>query len=363
MDLLLELVRLADLRADVAGVYAADIRRHLAEHAGRPPRSYRAIYDTWGPEDAENRSYSLWASRPRRLPATSGAQNGRRPAAHRSAPLRPPSPTGSSACTCTSRRLAGPVLPEYLGSPWVILYAVASALEGHVLRAEGHKGLGGLLVEATPGPSDDQRPGRQALLRPESDAPRRTECPEAADARKQLLVRHVRWLHPHPSREPPREVTRRHGRVVGDREHGRHRRDVLLNGQLSARQVEARWLQECQRPNHGGLELGGQHRCVRAVRMGNDVPSSAGTEPSEKTLSVPSGIVGDTFARQEQPARLSDRRLVWPGVDAFPPRSVNKHDIHSRHGAAPPAPGSEPQRVAGAGRWFHLTEIVKGGPR
>lgn len=62
MDLLLELVRLADLRADDVGVYAADIRRHLTEHAGRPPRSYRAVYDTWGPKGAEKRSYSLWAS-------------------------------------------------------------------------------------------------------------------------------------------------------------------------------------------------------------------------------------------------------------------------------------------------------------
>lgn len=62
MDLLLELVRMAYLRADDAGVYATDIREHLINHDGRPPRSYRAIYDTWGPKDNEKRSYSLWAS-------------------------------------------------------------------------------------------------------------------------------------------------------------------------------------------------------------------------------------------------------------------------------------------------------------
>ena len=45
-----------------AGVYATDIREHLINHDGRPPRSYRAIYDTWGPKDNEKRSYSLWAS-------------------------------------------------------------------------------------------------------------------------------------------------------------------------------------------------------------------------------------------------------------------------------------------------------------
>ena len=62
MDLLLELVRMADLRADDADVYAADIRQHLTTHGGRPPRNYRAIYDTRGPKGNENKNYSLWAS-------------------------------------------------------------------------------------------------------------------------------------------------------------------------------------------------------------------------------------------------------------------------------------------------------------
>lgn len=62
MNLLLELVRLADLRADEASVYAADIRQYLAKFDGPAPRSYRTVYDTWGPKDAEQRVYSLWAS-------------------------------------------------------------------------------------------------------------------------------------------------------------------------------------------------------------------------------------------------------------------------------------------------------------
>ena len=62
MNLLLELVRLADLRADDPSVYATDIRHYFTEQSGRPPRSYRAIYDSWGPKSAEHRTYSLWAS-------------------------------------------------------------------------------------------------------------------------------------------------------------------------------------------------------------------------------------------------------------------------------------------------------------
>jgi hypothetical protein len=62
MNLLLELMRLAQLRVDNVTSYAADIRAYLKEHNGRPPRAYRAIYDPWGPKDQQKRSYSLWAS-------------------------------------------------------------------------------------------------------------------------------------------------------------------------------------------------------------------------------------------------------------------------------------------------------------
>lgn len=62
MDLLLELVRLADLHADDPRAYAADLRQHLQAIGGRPSRTYRALYDTWGPKKSEKRTYSLWAS-------------------------------------------------------------------------------------------------------------------------------------------------------------------------------------------------------------------------------------------------------------------------------------------------------------
>jgi hypothetical protein len=44
-NLMLELVRLSQLRADNASDYTMDIRTHLTAHNGRPPRTYRAIYD------------------------------------------------------------------------------------------------------------------------------------------------------------------------------------------------------------------------------------------------------------------------------------------------------------------------------
>ncbi len=90
MNLLLELVRLADLRADDPTVYATDIRHHLAEQSGRPARTYRAIYDTWGPKNAEHRTYSLWAS-----PAEKAARELR--SRERKATGRPPQPAMSSA--------------------------------------------------------------------------------------------------------------------------------------------------------------------------------------------------------------------------------------------------------------------------
>lgn len=62
MYLLLELVRLAHLRADDTGVYVTDIRAHLAKHAGMPSRRYRGLYETWGPRGSQQRSYSLWSS-------------------------------------------------------------------------------------------------------------------------------------------------------------------------------------------------------------------------------------------------------------------------------------------------------------
>ena len=59
MDLLLELVRLAHLRADDAGVHATDVRAHLTKHGGLPSRRYRALYDSWGPKTYQQRSCSL----------------------------------------------------------------------------------------------------------------------------------------------------------------------------------------------------------------------------------------------------------------------------------------------------------------
>jgi hypothetical protein len=100
MDLLLELVRLADLRADDPGVYAADIRAHLLAHAGRPTRTYRAIYDSWGPKDAEQRTYSLWAS-----PAERAARELRN--AERKKTGRPPKPPRTTNKTAGHSRPAG----------------------------------------------------------------------------------------------------------------------------------------------------------------------------------------------------------------------------------------------------------------
>jgi len=54
--------RLADLRADDPGVYATDIRAHLTKHGGLPSRSYRALYDPWGPKDRQQRTWSLWST-------------------------------------------------------------------------------------------------------------------------------------------------------------------------------------------------------------------------------------------------------------------------------------------------------------
>ena len=64
MNLLLELVRLAVLRADNASVYAADIRTHLLAYKGHPPRHYRKVYDSWGPRNGgkpQTRTNSLWS--------------------------------------------------------------------------------------------------------------------------------------------------------------------------------------------------------------------------------------------------------------------------------------------------------------
>lgn len=58
-NLMLELVRLSQLRADNAGDYTADIRTHLTAHNGRPPRTYRAIYDG-NTKSGEPGLSSLW---------------------------------------------------------------------------------------------------------------------------------------------------------------------------------------------------------------------------------------------------------------------------------------------------------------
>ena len=59
MQQLLELIRLAALRVDDSGEYAKGIRAHLLKHKGRPSRTYRAVYDTWGKKGQQTRVYSL----------------------------------------------------------------------------------------------------------------------------------------------------------------------------------------------------------------------------------------------------------------------------------------------------------------
>ena len=56
---MLELVRLAQIRADNVLDYTTDIRTHLAAHNGRPRRTYRAIYDPRG--EGEAGLSSLWS--------------------------------------------------------------------------------------------------------------------------------------------------------------------------------------------------------------------------------------------------------------------------------------------------------------
>lgn len=89
MDLLLELVRLAHLRADDAGVYAIDIRGHLSKHAGMPSRRYRALYDSWGPKSNQQRTYSLWST-----PAEKAAKELRNAARKKTG--QPPKPAASA---------------------------------------------------------------------------------------------------------------------------------------------------------------------------------------------------------------------------------------------------------------------------
>jgi hypothetical protein len=60
LNLLLELIRLAQLRADNAADYATAIRAYLIKHQGRPKRSYREIYDHQSTENG-TRTNSLWS--------------------------------------------------------------------------------------------------------------------------------------------------------------------------------------------------------------------------------------------------------------------------------------------------------------
>lgn len=61
LNQLLELMRLANQRVDNAADYATDIRAHLDEHNGHPPRTYRAIYDTKTDESGTVLLNSLWS--------------------------------------------------------------------------------------------------------------------------------------------------------------------------------------------------------------------------------------------------------------------------------------------------------------
>ena len=60
LNLLLELIRLGQLRADNAADYATAIRAHLIQYNGHPKRSYREIYDHQNREDGSNEN-SLWS--------------------------------------------------------------------------------------------------------------------------------------------------------------------------------------------------------------------------------------------------------------------------------------------------------------
>ncbi|MHA7271471.1 hypothetical protein [Arthrobacter sp. HLT1-20] len=60
LNLLLELVRLGQLRADNTADYATAIRTHLIQNDGHPHRSYREIYDHRSGEDGINKN-SLWS--------------------------------------------------------------------------------------------------------------------------------------------------------------------------------------------------------------------------------------------------------------------------------------------------------------
>lgn len=57
---MLELVRLAQIRADNALDYTTDIRTYLTAHNGRPYRTYRSIYDP-SRDGAEAGLSSLWS--------------------------------------------------------------------------------------------------------------------------------------------------------------------------------------------------------------------------------------------------------------------------------------------------------------
>ncbi|MDD0857786.1 hypothetical protein NHF46_08535 [Arthrobacter alpinus] len=60
LGLLLELIRLGQLRADNAADYASAIRAHLIMHDGYPKRRYREIYDHQSHDDGSNTN-SLWS--------------------------------------------------------------------------------------------------------------------------------------------------------------------------------------------------------------------------------------------------------------------------------------------------------------
>lgn len=61
LNLLLELMRLRELRADNAGDYAIAIRAHLEAHRGHPQRRYREICDRRANPDGMKAKNSLWS--------------------------------------------------------------------------------------------------------------------------------------------------------------------------------------------------------------------------------------------------------------------------------------------------------------
>jgi hypothetical protein len=111
---------------------------------------------------------------------------------------------------------------------------------------------------------------------------------------------------------------------------------VLLDGRHPARQVEARRLEQRERPHEGRLELSGQHCSVGSVRVRHHVPTARGSQLGEDASGVPAGVIAATRARQEVPAGSDFRCLLRPGVSTGRSGSMYEHhlQVHPANGAS-----------------------------